>query len=287
MDFGRMITAMVTPFDASGQIDVAQTKALVDFLIDEQQSDGLVVCGTTGESPALSDDEKLQMFELVVEHAAGRCKVIAGTGSNNTAHTVHLTKEAGRLGVDGILLVAPYYNRPSQEGLYQHFWTVAEQSELPIMLYNVPKRTGSNINADTTLRLAQHENIVATKEASGDLEQATSIIRQAPDGFAVYTGEDDLILPMLAVGGYGVVSVISHIAGSRIQQMISAYLGGHVQEAAKLHGQLSPVAKGMFICSNPVPVKYALNQIGMNVGGVRLPLVEANDSEKAHIRELL
>lgn len=287
MDFGRMITAMVTPFDANGQIDVTQTKALVDFLIDEQKSDGLVVCGTTGESPVLSDKEKLLMFELVVQHAAGRCKVIAGTGSNNTEHTGELTQEAVKLGVDGILLVSPYYNRPSQEGLYRHFWTVAEKSEAPIMLYNVPKRTGSNIDADTTLRLARHGNIVATKEASGDLAQVTSIIRQAPEGFAVYSGEDDLILPILAIGGYGIVSVISHVAGQRIQRMIAAHLAGDVREAAKLHGDLLPLSKGMFICSNPVPVKYALNEIGINVGSVRLPLVEADEAEKAHIRTLL
>ena len=290
VEFGRLITAMVTPFDAQGGIDWEATGRLIDYLIEDQESDSLVVSGTTGESPTLGDEEKLALFRFSVERAAGRCKIIAGTGSNNTAHSIHLTQEAEACGVNGILLVAPYYNRPSQEGLYRHFRAVAEATKLPVFLYNVPGRTGVNISAETTLRLAQLPNVVATKDCA-PLEQITAIAAGAPDHFRVYSGDDSVTLPVLAVGGYGIVSVASHIIGSKMKRLIEAHLAGNAAEAAKLHQECYPVFKGLFECPHPVPnpvaVKYALGLKGMPVGGVRLPLVEPTEAEAAFISKLL
>lgn len=290
MEFGRLITAMVTPFDANGQIDWQTAGKLVDYLIDEQQSDSLVVAGTTGESPTLSDDEKLELFRFVVKQAAGRCKVIAGTGSNNTAHSIHLTQEAEACGVDGILLVAPYYNKPSQEGLYQHFKAIAEATKLPVILYNVEGRTGVNISVDTTLRLAQLDNVVATKDCAS-LDQLTQIVSGAPEGFLVYSGDDSATLPALSVGAYGIVSVAGHIVGAKMKAMIAAYVNGEVAEAARINGELFPIFKGLFHCPHPVPnpvaVKYALGLKGLPVGSVRLPLVDANEAEAKFLRDLV
>jgi len=286
MDFGRLITAMVTPFDEQNRIHWGETARLIDYLIEEQKSDSLVVCGTTGESPTLTDEEKLELFRFTVEHVTGRCKVIAGTGSNNTAHTIELSKEAEKLGVDGLLLVAPYYNKPSQEGLYQHFSAIANSVSLPAVLYNIPGRTGISISAETTLRLAQIPNIVATKECA-PLDQVAEIASAAPAGFKVYSGDDAAALPAMAVGAYGVVSVASHIVGGPMKEMITGFLAGQVEEAAKLHQRLLPVFKGLFECPNPVAVKYALNQRGYSVGSVRLPLIPPTEAEAERIRELL
>lgn len=290
MEFGRLITAMVTPFNADGHIDWQTTGRLIDHLIEEQLSDSLVVSGTTGESPTLSDEEKLELFRFAVKHANGRCKIIAGTGSNNTAHSIHLTKDAEAAGVDGILLVAPYYNRPSQEGLYQHFKAVAEATALPIILYNVEGRTGVNLSAETTLRLAQIDNVVATKDCAST-DQLTQIISGAPANFKVYSGDDSSVLPALAVGGYGIISVASHIVGPQIKELINAYFNGNVQEAARINGQLHPIFKGLFYCPHPVPnpvaVKFALGLKGLPVGGVRLPLVTVNEAEAAFLRNLV
>ncbi|WP_168122199.1 4-hydroxy-tetrahydrodipicolinate synthase [Paenibacillus sp. HB172176] len=290
MEFGRLITAMVTPFDAEGHIDWQTTEKLIDYLIDNQKSDSLVVSGTTGESPTLTEDEKLDLFRFVVKHVDGRCKIIAGTGSNNTAHSIHLTKAAEECGVDGILLVAPYYNRPSQEGLYLHFKAIAESTSLPVILYNVEGRTGVNISAVTTLRLAQIENIVATKDCAS-LDQLTQIIAQAPEGFKVYSGDDSATLPALAIGGYGIVSVASHIIGAEMKAMIEAYLTGQHERAAKLNGELFPIFKGLFQCPHPVPnpvaVKYVMGLKGLPVGGVRLPLVDVNDAEARFLHDLI
>jgi 4-hydroxy-tetrahydrodipicolinate synthase len=286
VDFGRVITAMVTPFDTNLQVDYNRMETLINYLIEEQQSDGLVLCGTTGESPTLTEDEKLQVFEKAVSFVKGRCKIIAGTGSNNTAHSIELTQKAEELGVDGILLVAPYYNRPTQEGLYQHFKAVADATKLPVMLYNIPKRTGIHITAETTIRLSQISNIFATKEASGDLDEITKIISRSADDFLVYSGDDQLTLPIMSLGGYGIVSVASHVTGKEIQHMISAYTQGNVKEAAKLHAELHPIFSGLFICPNPVPVKIALGLHGVPVGGVRLPLSEASDEEVKNIAKL-
>ena len=287
MDFGRLITAMVTPFDHNLQVDWNTAEALIEHLIEEQKSDSLVVCGTTGESPALTEKEKLGLFELAVRKANGRCKIIAGTGDNNTAHSIELTKKAEALGVDGILLVAPYYNRPSQEGIYLHYKTIAEATRLPIMLYNVPKRTGINISADTTIRLSQIPNIVATKEANSDMDQITTIITNTDPDFKLYSGDDNLTLPMLSIGGYGVVSVASHVIGKEMKSMIASFLSGDIAKAMELHGQLHPVFKGLFLAPNPVLVKFALSLNGIDVGGVRPPLVRASKEEEQMIMNLL
>lgn len=286
MQFGRLITAMVTPFDDNGAIDWEATGQLIDFLIETQQSDSLVISGTTGESPTLTDEEKEQLFRFSVERANGRCKIIAGTGSNDTRHSIHLTKIAESCGVDAVLLVVPYYNRPTQEGIYQHFKAIAASTKLPVMLYNVPSRTVASMTAETTLRLAQIDNIVATKECAS-LEQVTQIVAGAPAGFTVYSGDDSVTLPVLAVGGYGIVSVASHIVGSKMKQMIEAYLAGRVEEAAKLHVECFPVFKGLFELPNPTLVKAALGLIGQPVGGVRLPLVAASEADIESLRRIL
>lgn len=289
VQFGRLITAMVTPLDANLQIEWSEVGKLIDYLIEEQHSDSIVVCGTTGESPTLTEAEKLQLFEFAVKHANGRCKIIAGTGSYDTAHTIHLSREAEKLGVDGLLLVAPYYNRPSQEGLYQHYKAAAEAGKLPIILYNVPGRTGVNIDADTTIRLSQIPNIVATKDCA-DTDQMTAILRGVDQDFIVYSGDDSMTLPALAVGAYGIVSVASHVCGNRMKAMINAYLEGDVKRAATINQELFPLFKGMFFCphrvASPAPVKYALSRFGINAGGVRLPLVNTTDEEKRFIDQL-
>lgn len=286
MDFGRLITAMVTPFNTQGEIDWEETGRLIDYLIEEQKSESLVVCGTTGESPTLTDEEKCSLFDYSVKRAAGRCRIIAGTGSNGTAHSVRLTQEAEKLGVDGVLLVAPYYNRPNQEGLYQHFAAIASSTSLPVILYNVPLRTAVSINKDTVLRLAQIPNIVAIKECAS-VEQIGLIAADAPEGFVVYTGDDASTLPAIAVGAYGVVSVASHLVGAEMKEMISSLLGGEVTKAAKLHHKLLPLFKGLFGCPNPVAVKYALKERGYLAGSVRLPLVPPTEQEAAKILSLL
>ncbi|MDT3424579.1 4-hydroxy-tetrahydrodipicolinate synthase [Paenibacillus forsythiae] len=290
MDFGRLITAMVTPFDKEGEIDWDAVASLVDYLIEEQKSEGLVVCGTTGESPTLSDEEKLQMFSFVLEKAAGRCKVIAGTGSYNTKHTIELTQKAEKIGVDGALLVVPYYNKPNQEGLYQHFAAIAAETKLPLILYNVPGRTGICMSAGTTIRLAQIPNIVATKECAS-LDHIALIVSGAPQDFLVYSGDDASALPALAVGGHGIISVASHLEGARMKDMISAYLSGSVQLAGELHRELFPIFKGLFECPQPLPspsaVKYALELQGIKVGSVRLPLTPPDEAEAEFIRKLV
>ncbi|MBO9596643.1 MAG: 4-hydroxy-tetrahydrodipicolinate synthase [Cohnella sp.] len=290
MNFGRLVTAMVTPFDEQLNIDWETTGRIIDYLIEEQAAESLVVSGTTGESPTLSDEEKVELFRFAVKRAAGRAKIIAGTGSNETAHSVQLTKKAEEAGVDGILLVAPYYNKPSQEGIYQHFRVIAEATKLPVMIYNVPSRTVTSISVATTLRLAQIPNIVATKECAG-LEQVTEIVSGAPEGFVVYSGDDAMTLPVLSVGGYGIVSVASHVIGARMKQLIEAYLAGNVKEAIALNQQCYPYFKGLFNCPHPVPnpvaVKHALGLRGLPVGGVRLPLVDANEAEKDFLQALM
>ncbi|KPV57723.1 dihydrodipicolinate synthase [Paenibacillus sp. A3] len=289
MDFGTMITAMVTPFDDKLNIDWAQFENVMDYLIEEQQSDSLVICGTTGESPTLTEEEKLESFQRAVKHARGRCKIIAGTGSYDTAHSIHLSQAAEKLGVDALLLVAPYYNRPSQEGLYQHYKAIAESVNIPIILYNVPGRTGVNIDPETTIRLSHIPNIVATKDCT-DTDQLTQIITGAAPGFLVYSGDDSATLPALAVGARGIVSVASHVIGKEMRTMIDCYLQGEVKEAARLHGRLLPVFRGLFLCPHrvpsPAPVKHALNLKGLRVGGVRLPLVDVTEQEKQFIASL-
>jgi 4-hydroxy-tetrahydrodipicolinate synthase len=274
MEIGRLLTAMVTPFDGEGNVDYEQARRLARALLDSG-SDGVVVAGTTGEAPTLSHDEKLRLFAAVKEAVGGRGAVLGGTGTNSTAATVELSQEAERAGVDGLLLTAPYYNKPTQEGLYRHFEAVARATRLPCVLYNIPSRTGVNVTAETTVRLSRIPNIAGVKEASGDLVQIARIIDGAGDGFRVWSGDDAMTLPILAVGGYGVIAVVSHLAGAQMRQMIDHYLAGRAAEAAGIHRRLLPLMQTlMTAASNPTPIKYALNQIGFRVGAPRLPLVE-------------
>jgi 4-hydroxy-tetrahydrodipicolinate synthase len=286
MNFGQVLTAMVTPFDQNGEIDFNATRTLVDYLI-ENGTDGIVVAGTTGESPTLTTEEKVALFKVVVDAVNGRVPVIAGTGSNNTRASISLTKQAEEAGVDGIMLVVPYYNKPSQEGLYQHFKAIAETTPLPIMLYNIPGRCVVNLSVATLIRLAQLPNIVAVKEASGNLDAMAETISQAPSDFTLYSGDDGLALPVLAIGGAGVVSVASHIIGNELQAMINLFKKGQVKEAASAHRRLLPIMKGLFAAPNPAPVKAALNMNGINVGGLRLPLLPLSDEEQSTLQALL
>jgi 4-hydroxy-tetrahydrodipicolinate synthase len=285
-DFGRVITAMVTPMDRDLAVDYAKAAALARRLV-ETGSQGLVVCGTTGESPTLTDEEKVRLFHTVREAVGNRAAVIAGTGTYDTAHSIHLTREAERAGCDGVLLVNPYYNKPSQEGLYRHFRAVAESTRLPVMLYNIQGRTAVNCEPATVARLAEVPNIVAIKEASGSLDQMSQIRKLTPPEFRLYSGDDSLTLPLLAVGGYGVVSVASHLAGREILEMIEAFDAGDVHRARAIHLRLWPLFKVLFITTNPVPVKAALALAGFDAGGVRLPLVDATPREREQIASVL
>ncbi len=286
VQFGRISTAMVTPFDSKGHVDFAKTTQLVNHLINNG-TDSLVVAGTTGESPTLTKEEKIALFDHVVKVVDKRIPVIAGTGSNNTYATVELTKRVAQLGVDGIMIVAPYYNKPSQEGLYQHFKAVADNTDLPIMVYNIPSRSVVNILPETIIRLAEIPNITCVKEASGDLSAMTKIIANTPEDFHLYSGDDSMALPVLSIGGAGVVSVSSHIIGNEMQMMAKAFLAGNNEAAAKLHQDLLPIMQGLFKAPSPAPVKTALQLMGLDVGTVRLPLVPLNEQERSEIYELL
>jgi len=324
---GRLLTAMVTPFNAEGALDYRQARALARALLDSG-SDGVLVSGTTGKSPTLTREEKLRLFAEVKSEVANRGAVVAGTGNYNTRESQELTKEAEKIGVDACLLVVPYYNRPTQQGLYQHFKAIAEVTSLPCIIYNVPSRTVTNISADTVIKLSQINNIVGIKEASGNLEQIAKIIeetkaKRSPEPFApcyserseesrsaqgklheepdnaqdrlregsgkflVYSGNDNDTLPILALGGYGVISVASHILGIQIKKMMEKFLNGEVQEAASIHRHLLPLLNTLFVVPNPVPIKYALNYLGFPVGKPRLPLVEPDEEPAQLIRATL
>lgn len=283
---GNISTAMVTPFDKNGNIDFEKTTKLVEYLMNHG-TDSLVVAGTTGESPTLTTEEKLALFKHVVSVVNKRIPVIAGTGSNNTKASIELTKKAEEIGVDGIMLVTPYYNKPSQEGLYEHFKAIAESTSLPVMLYNVPGRTAVSIAPETVIRLSEIQNIVAVKEASGDLEAMTKIIANTPEDFVLYSGDDGLTLPVLSIGGGGIVSVASHIIGDEMQEMIKAFKEGDVKKAAKLHQHLLPLMKQLFAAPSPTPVKTALQLKGLDVGPVRLPLVPLSSDERHQLVEVL
>ncbi len=257
-DFGRLLTAMVTPFAPDGSLDYEAARRLALALL-ASGSEGLVVAGTTGESPTLTHDEKLRLFVEVKEAVGDRGAVIAGTGTFNTAESVELTREAERAGVDGVLAVTPYYNKPTQEGLIRHFEAIASATRLPLILYNLPGRTSLNMTAETTVRLSQVDNIAGIKEASGDLGQVARIVEGAAGGFRVWSGSDEDTLPILGVGGYGVISVCSHLAG-------------RPDDAARTHRRLLPLIQALFLVANPIPVKHALAQLGFPVGGLRLPL---------------
>jgi 4-hydroxy-tetrahydrodipicolinate synthase len=286
IDFGRVITAMITPFDAEGKVHYAEAEKLAAYLA-ANGSDGIVVCGTTGESPTLSWDEEYQLFQVVKSAVAGKAKVIAGTGSNSTSEAIEATKKAARLGVDGSLQVVPYYNKPPQSGLYEHFAAIAAACDLPMMLYNIPGRTGQQLEPETIAKLAKLAEIVAIKEATGNLDIASQIRSLTPPDFAIYSGDDSLTLPILSVGGTGVVSVASHLVGNQIQEMIAAFVSGHNQLATKIHIKLLPLFKGLFFAPNPMPIKAALNLQGWEVGGLRLPLCELPIESLPQLQQLL
>jgi 4-hydroxy-tetrahydrodipicolinate synthase len=281
--FGRLLTAMATPFDpATGALDVQQAKRLATALLDSG-TEGLVVSGTTGEAPTLSNREKLTLLEATVEvaHARG-APVIAGTTTYNTAESVEMSREAQHLGVDGILGTVPYYNNPPQEGLFQHFKAIASAVDLPMIVYNIPSRSPRNMESSTTLRLAREvPNIVGVKEASANFKQIGEIIRGAPDEFRVWSGNDGDILTILALGGYGVVSVAAHLVGQQIASLIQAYASGETARAAEIHHRLMPLVDALFVTSSPIPLKYALNRVGMRVGETRLPLVPIDARSRA------
>lgn len=286
MYFGRLLTAMVTPFDEHGEVDYGRTSKLIEHLLDTG-TDGLVVAGTTGESPTLTTREKVELFKYVVKEVNGKVPVLAGTGSNNTRASIELTREVESIGIDGIMLVVPYYNKPSQEGLYQHFSQIAASTSLPVMLYNIPGRSSVNMTPETIIRLSQVDNIVSVKEASGDLDAVSQIIEETGDDFSVYSGDDGMTLPILSVGGTGVVSVAAHVIGKDMRAMVQNFLDGNVTEAAGIHRRIVPVVKALFQAPSPSPVKEALNEINVPVGSVRLPLIPLSDVEKANLTQTL
>ena len=281
-DPGRLLTAMVSPFKDDGSLDLDQAKQLATSLLDSG-TQGLVVCGTTGESPTLSNREKLELLEATCEVAHARdATVIAGTTTYNTAESIELSREAAHLGVDGILGTVPYYNNPPQEGLFQHFSAIARAADLPMILYNIPSRSPRNMEAATTLRLAREaSNIVGVKEASANFKQIGEIIHGAPEGFRVWSGNDGDILTIMALGGYGVVSVAAHLVGRQIAELMSAFVAGDNARAAEIHHSLMPLVDARFVTSSPIPLKYALNKVGMRVGNTRLPLVPIDARSQA------
>ena len=282
--FEGVSVAVTTPMLASGEVDFDSFREHLEFL-KENKMQGFIINGTTGEGTTLTAEEYTRLFEIALDVANKELPVIAGTGSNNTQASIELTKEAEKIGVDGMMLVAPYYNRPSQEGLYLHFKAIAEATKLPIMIYNIPGRTACNIDVDTLVRLSQIENIVSVKEASGDLDAMAEIIERTPEHFTVYSGDDSLTLPVLSIGGNGVVSVASHIIGNEIQEMINQFNEGKVKEASAAHRKLLPTFKALFTAPNPIPVKAVLNMIGVNVGSVRLPLVPLTPEQEEMLKK--
>ncbi len=284
--FGRLLTAMVTPFDADGAVDYVQARKLARALL-KSGSDGLVVCATTGESPTLTTEERLRMFAEVKNAVGDTGCVIGNTGNNDTADSKYLTKEAEKTGIDGYMLVVPYYNRPTQEGIVEHFGTIAGSSSLPCIMYNVPSRTVANLTAETAIRLSRVKNIVGLKEASSNLDQISRIIQGTNSDFLLYSGNDSDTLPILALGGYGVIGVATHLVGKQIKELINDFLGGRTREAAETHRRLLPLVNAMFVVSNPIPIKCALDAVGFPVGKPRLPLTEADEKTAKSIRDTL
>jgi 4-hydroxy-tetrahydrodipicolinate synthase len=278
MEIGRLLTAMLTPFNAEGKVDYEQAKRLALALLDSG-SDGVVVAGTTGEAPTLAHDEKIRLFAEVKAAVGNRGAVIAGTGTYNTAESIELSREAEHEGVDGVLLTTPYYSKPPQEGLYRHFEAVANSVGLPCIIYNIPGRTAVNLTAETQLRLAEIPNMAGVKEASGDLVQIARIIENAPPSYRVWSGDDQMTLPILALGGYGVICVVSHLVGAQMHRMIDAQVNGDAREAAAIHRRLLPLMTDlMTLGPNPVPLKYAMRRLGFPVGGFRLPLCDPDEA---------
>ena len=283
--FGRLMTAMVTPFTERGAVDFGKAAELARNLV-ACGNDGLIITGTTGEGPTLNEDEKLELYR-VTKRAVGSASIVAGTGNYNTAESIHLTREAELCGVDGILLVVPYYNNPPQEGLYQHFKAIAEATSLPCILYNVPPRAPRNLDASTLKRLAEIDNIVGVKEASGKLEQFNAVMSAVPDDFLVYSGNDSDTHTVMSLGGYGVISVAAHLVAGRIKRMINLLTEGRTAEAATIHLELLPLVDALFWQPNPMPVRAALTELGFDVGKPRLPLVDLTAAEKDRLRAVL
>lgn len=285
-EIGRLLTAMVTPFDDDGEINYKKARKLATALINSG-SDGLVIGGTTGESPSMSNDEKIRLFAEVKEEVGEQAAVIAGTTDNNHRNSIELSKEAEGVGVDGLLLTVPAYNKPPMDGLYEHFKAIAAATSLPGILYNVPSRTSLNMDHATTLKLAEIDNIVGVKEASSDPVQITQIIDGSPDGFRVWSGNDDETFSIMCTGGYGIVSVAAHIIGKQIQSMMGKILEGDVESAAAEHRRMLPIFKAIFWVTNPVPIKYAVNRAGMDIGGTRLPLWGPDEAFKAKFNPVM
>lgn len=279
MNIGPIATAMVTPFQTNGSIHYAQVELLIEHLL-ATGTDSLVISGTTGESPTLSTEEKLNLLKFVVEKVNNRVPVIAGTGSNSTAASIDLSLKAEALGVDGLMIVTPYYNKPNQRGLIAHFQAIADATTLPIIVYNIPSRSVINMELDTVVTLSQIPSIKFLKEASGNLDQMTRIMTGTKGDLEVYSGDDSLTLPLLAIGGSGIVSVASHIVGNDMKKMIVAFQNGNHSEAARIHQSLLPLIQALFKHPNPIVVKYALTKVGIEAGNLRLPLVEMSESEK-------
>ncbi|MDR3289277.1 MAG: 4-hydroxy-tetrahydrodipicolinate synthase [Peptococcaceae bacterium] len=286
MRFGRVLTAMLTPMNEALAVDYEAARVLARHLIDHG-SDGIVVSGTTGESPTLTTAEKINLFRLVKEEAGAKACVFAGVGSNTTQGSIELAKQAEQTGVDGVMAVVPYYNKPSQEGIVQHFAAIAEAVKLPVMLYNVPGRTSVNMLPQTVKRLAAIPNIAALKEAAGNMDQVSELKRVLPPDFIIYSGDDSFTLPMLAVGCDGIVSVASHVIGDEIKAMVDAWFAGDAKTAAAWHLKLFPMFKGIFVTTNPIPIKTLTELAGLKAGGLRLPLVKATPEETEFLRGVL
>jgi len=279
-DAGEVITAMVTPFDENLKIDYPSLEKLINHLV-ENGTDAILVAGTTGESPTLTHEEEWELLKFVIEKNNGRAKIIAGAGSNCTDTAVMMAKKFETMGADAILSVVPYYNKPNQRGIEEHFSAIAEAVKLPIILYNIPGRTGVNMLPKTVANLAKkYKNIVAVKQSNGDLDLISEMKQECPDDFVIYSGDDSLTLPMLSIGAYGVISVASHVAGNEVKKMISTFKNGKVQEALDLHKRLFPLFKKLFMCPNPIPVKEALSEMKIMNNYVRKPLVTMNDQER-------
>jgi 4-hydroxy-tetrahydrodipicolinate synthase len=281
--FGRLLTAMVTPFGVSGELDVDKAAELATYLVDEQGNDGLVVNGTTGESPTTADAEKAELVRVVVDAVGDRAHIVAGVGTFDTVHTVHLAEQAAKAGADGLLVVTPYYSKPPQAGVLAHFRVVADATELPVLLYDIPGRAGVPIQTETMLALAEHERIIGVKDAKGDLAASSRVL--AETDLVYYSGDDAITLPLLAVGGSGVVGTSTHFSGRGTKAMIEAYERGDVAEAIRLNRQLLPIYTGIFRTQGTILVKAGLRLRGLDVGPVRLPLVDATDHELSHLRE--
>jgi 4-hydroxy-tetrahydrodipicolinate synthase len=284
--FGSIATAMITPFTTDGKVDYAEAVRIANYLADNG-TETILLSGTTGESPTLTHDEEQTLFIEVKKGLGNKAKVMAGTGSNSTATAVEMTKKAEKLGMESALIVVPYYNKPTQEGLFQHFKAVAEATSLPLMIYNIPGRTSRNMEPETVARLTQFKNYVAIKEASGDLNQMRKIRELTPKSFLMYSGDDNLTLDLMKIGGRGVVSVAAHLVGPKMQEMLTAFISGNVAKAEAINKELDDIFKILFITTNPAPVKAAMNMLGFSCGIPRLPLVDLNAEEKTALRTVL